>query len=92
MQGGDLKDFIDGLYYGYELIFEYKGVKYFIQGWHENDKNYMCLDIPYRESNDYVWEYEAKTMRECAEAFLDEKLWDGKTFYEIEKDVVWSDW
>ncbi len=92
MQGGNLNDFIDGLYYGYEMIFEYDNTKYFIQGWSKDNQSYMFLDVPTEDSNNYIWKHEAKTMKECAEAFLSEKLWNGKTFYDIESDVLWSDW
>ena len=92
MKNGELRDFINGLYYGYEMLFEYNGIKYFIQGWTKNGKSYMFLDIPDKNQNDYLWKYEAPTMRECADAFLSEKLWSNKNFYEIEKDVDWVDW
>lgn len=92
MKNGNLSDFVDGLYYGYEMLFEYNGTKYFIQGWTQDGKYYMFLDIPDKKLADYVWKYEASTMRECAEAFLNEKLWNGKTFYDVEKDTTWIDW
>lgn len=92
MKNGELRDFVDGLYYGYEMLFVYDGIKYFVQGWTQDNKCYMFLDIPDKKYEDYVWKHEAPTMRECAEAFLAEKLWNGKTFYEIEKDATWVDW
>lgn len=92
MKNGNLSEFVDGLYYGYEMLFEYDGTKYFIQGWTHNGKCYMFLDVPYKKSADYLWKYEALTMRECADAFLNEKLWNGKTFYDVERDIMWIDW
>lgn len=92
MKNGNLNEFINGLHYGDEMLFVYAKTKYFIQGWKQNGKCYMFLDAPDEKQEDYVWKYEAYTMRECAEAFLSEKIWDGKTFYEIEKDVMWGDW
>lgn len=92
MKNGNLSEFVDGLYYGYEMLFEYNGVKYFIQGWSQDGKCYMFLDIPYKKTTNYLWKYEALTMRECANAFLNEKLWNGKTFYDIEQDIIWIDW
>lgn len=92
MKNGNLNEFINGLYYGDEMLFVYDKTKYFIQGWTQNDKCYMFLDVPDKKQENYVWQYEAKTMKECAEAFLSEKIWEGKAFYEIEKDVMWSDW
>lgn len=92
MKNGELSDFIDGLNYGYEMLFLFDGIKYFIQGWTKDNKCYMVLDIPEKTQSEYVWKYEAPTMRECADAFLSEKLWTNKNFYEIEKDVTWVDW
>ena len=92
MKNGNLSDFVDGLYYGYEMLFEYNGTKYFIQGWTQEGKCYMFLDMPDEKLVDYIWEYEAPTMRACAEAFLNEKLWNGQTFFDVERDITWSDW
>ena len=93
MKNGDISDFMDQLYYGGELVFEYDGTKYFLQGWTENDLCTMTLDIvSQKEFKDYLWKHEAKTMKECAEEFLKTPLWNGKVFPQIQKDVLWSDW
>ena len=93
MKNGEIKDFMDQLYYGEELVFEYDGTKYFLQGWTENDLCTMVLDIvSQKEFQNYLWKHEAKTMKECAEEFLKTPLWNGKVFPQIQKDVLWSDW
>lgn len=93
MKNGCISDFIDQLYYGGELVFEYKGSRYFIQGWTEADRNIMVLDLVSQEKfKSYLWTHEAQTMKECAESFLDAPLWNGKTFIQIQEDVTWSDW
>ncbi len=30
---GNITEFLDKLYYGGELLFEYQGITYFLQGW-----------------------------------------------------------
>ena len=93
MKNGDFTDFLDQLYYGGELVFEYAGSKYFIQGWTEKDQSVMVLDhVCKDEFKQYLWTHEARTMKECAEAFLTAPLWNSKTFPEIQEDVTWSDW
>ena len=47
-------DFVDGLNYGYEMLFEYDKIKYFIQVWMRDGRNYLVLDIPNKEQSDYV--------------------------------------
>ena len=93
MKNGDISEFIDQLYYGGELVFEYESKKYFLQGWTKDNICKMVLDIvsdvPF---HGYLWEYEAETMKECAEAFLTAPLWNGKDFQQVQEDVIWSDW
>ena len=93
MKNGDINDFLDQLNYGGELVFEYAGSRYFIQGWTTTDRNFMALDYVRDEVfKNYIWTHEASTMKECADAFLSEPLWEGKNFLQIQDDVTWTDW
>lgn len=94
MKNGDINDFINNLYYGGELVFEYADSKYFIQGWTTTDnRNFMVLDyVSSKPFDKYLWTYEGKTMKECAEAFLSAPLWNGKNFTQVQEEVTWSDW
>ena len=49
-------------------------------------------DVTVLGNNKYLWEYQAETMRECAEAFLNAEIWGGKDFIQIQENVTWSDW
>lgn len=92
MINGDYKEFIDKLYYGEELLFEYKGVEFFIQGWIEDNKARMVLDkYSNNPFNGYYWECTSDTVRKCADVFLNTELWDGKTFQDIQNEVIWKD-
>ena len=68
---------------GEELVFEYKGEKYFLQGWSNESGSQMVLN--YATSDDsfsgYIWECSNITMKLCADAFLKEPLWEGKDFF-----------
>lgn len=94
MIDGRLSEFLDLLYMGEELVFEYHTKKYFLQGWFTNGQARMVLDkISESESfNGYIWDYTGKSMKECADAFLKAAIWEGKDFLQIEKNVRWSDW
>ncbi len=89
---GSITEFMDKLYYGEELEFEYKSQTYFLQGWTARDGSMMVLDVwddtPY---TGHLWQCTKPTMIECAEEFLHEKLWDGKEFMDIQREVTWID-
>ena len=92
MINGDYKEFLDKLYYGEELLFEFDGVNYFVQGWTEDNEAKMVLDV-YSDNifNSYLWECKKDTMRECANEFLNAELWDGKCFQTIQNEVTWKE-
>ena len=93
MKGGKLSDFIEYLHYGSEMVFLYNKKKYFIEGWRKRTTNKYELLLYNVTEDRYDWEYlTGKTSDECAEKFLAEKIFDGKTFNEIEQNVTWADW
>lgn len=97
MQNGDVQRFVDDLYYGEELLLRYDNRKFFIQGWKDKETYYMEMteieaDKPDGQVIKKCWSYSASTMRECADAFLNEPLWDGKTFWQAESDMIQCDW
>ena len=91
MINGNYKTFVDNLYYGYEMNFSYKDKKFFIEGWRKKGifKIMLIQFVPWLK--DYLWTYESKETSECVKAFLSAKIFDGKTFPEIEKEVEWLD-
>ena len=99
MIDGKCTDFLDQLYVGQELWFEYSGQKFFIQGWTEADDQFpdrksavMVLDLmDGKPFSGYIWSFSADNMSKCANAFLEARIWDGKTFLEIQQDVTWMD-
>lgn len=100
MINGNVSDFVDNLYYGTEMYFVFKDKKYFIQGWVKDSLHYLVLDFDYETENydsnnpncnKYLWEYTSADSQECVDAFLNAPLWNGKTFYEVEDSIVWSD-
>jgi len=92
MKNGNITEFIDKLYMGEELLFEYDGQEYFVQGWIEGEKAVMVLDrCSDKDFEDYIWKSECKTMLDCAENFLNAEMWDKKSFLQIQSEVLWKD-
>lgn len=92
MINGNYKMFVDDLYQGQELNFLYNDRKYFIQGFYENGTYSLTLTrfVPLLEQ--YLWHNSSNdTMYENAKEFMKSKVFDGKTFAEIESEVEWLD-
>ena len=49
-------------------------------------------DMSEDHEDDYIWECHAPTMNDCAETFLNAPIWHDQCFFQIEKDVKWTDW
>lgn len=94
MKNGNISDFIEGIHYGKEILFLYHDKQFFIQGWWDNNIAHLvldCIDSDVPDSEGYIWEHSAPTMSECADAFLEATLWDGKTFLNVEEEMTWAD-
>ena len=94
MINGDYKMFINDLYYGAEYNFSYKDREYFIQTWYDTNinKRWLGLSRLVPVLDPYLFEYYSDTsMSECVKEFMKAKVFDGKTFPEIESDVEWLD-
>ena len=92
MKNGNITEFLDKLYYGEELEFEYMGTRYFLQGWTESNSSKMTLDvIDHSSFEKYLWECSHESMRACAEEFIHAPIWEGESFFQIERDVTWID-
>ncbi len=92
MIDGDLNAFLDDLACGFELVFIFRGKKYFLEGyWNDDDKPtyYMwTLDPP---AEDYSLILVGEGKQYPIEEFLALKIWDGKTFMEVQDEIQWVD-
>ena len=93
MINGNVNEFVDGLYRGTEWWFLYKGKKYFIQGWWKDGLATLVLDCSIGDQpTEYVWENTESNMEDNVKKFLESPIWDdGKTFWQVEKDMTWID-
>ena len=91
MINGSAKEFIEGLHYGDERFFLWNGCKYFIQGFFESEKPMLELYVLEPSANDFEWRALSKDNSYPVSEFENAKIFDGKTFWEIEKDIEWVD-
>ena len=96
MINGNVNEFVNNLYYGQEMNFSYADKQYFIQGWKEN--NIFTIElyqiIPLTTSEGYcIWKNNSVNPQECVNDFFNVKLFDGKSFWEVEQEIEWLyDW
>lgn len=91
MINGNAKEFIAGLYYGDERFFTYKGKKYFIQGYHENKKPLLEIYAIEPFDNDFKWRVFSDDNNYPVAKFENAKIFDNKSFWEIENEIEWVD-
>lgn len=95
MIDGNVNEFVAGLYYGDERWFKYNGIKFFIQGWVQDNAFTLVLEQmePEPISNKSMWSDTKFCDKRSLviEKFLQARLFDGKTFWEVEQEIEWVD-
>ncbi len=104
MINGNFKSFLEYMEYGVDVVFKYHNRKYFTQGWYDEKTGLHCLCLDTWETSEkespeslsddnrgILWEHKAKEMKDNIREFLIAKIWDGKSFLEIEPNVEWVD-
>ncbi|MCH3973388.1 MAG: hypothetical protein LKE53_11640 [Oscillospiraceae bacterium] len=92
MINGDVKEFVDRIYSCQDTIFVFQGIKYWFQGYTIPDKGVHMEVFQYQPPcEEYVWEYDGKTITECQNAFLKAPIFGGKTFWNAESEIEWVD-
>lgn len=93
MVGMTVNEFIDKIYYGSEIEFEFNNITYFIQGYKQDEKYHLTVDYWNKSDgteleHDYLFSACCLTPMECVDKFEKAKIFNNKTIYEIEKDIV----
>lgn len=91
MINGDLNDFLDGIHWGQEIWLKYKGVGYFLQGWNKDGMYHLCRQV-FNKGGVKIqvdWEVVDEDNDVCVKAFLDAPIWDGKKFFDVEREIKW---
>ena len=91
MINGNVDDFIDTLWVGEEVVFTYNGKKYFAQGYTTDNGESVHEVLLWEPESKIVWQKKGGTADERMTAFQNDKIFDGKNFWEIEKQIEWED-
>ena len=91
MINGDPKEFIEGLHYGDERFFLYGGCKYFIQGYCSEGKYMLEMYCTEPDDVDFYWSVFSDNDNYPVAEFENAPIFNGKTFWEAEKDIEWVD-
>lgn len=89
MINGNVNEFVDHIYFGDELWFVYKNTKYFLEGLCIGGENKLYLFEIKENGAEYSWSISGS--KYPAEKFLTAKFFDGKSFWEVEKEIKWVD-
>ena len=95
MIDGNVYDFLDKLYYEDHYVI-YNNEKYFFNGCQSRispDGKVMSvrLEIYNLSTDKTVFSVTKASASECIEAFEDALIWNGKSFWDIEKFMKWVD-
>lgn len=91
MINGDVREFIDGLHYGDECFFLFNGNKYFLQGYYVDGKPMLELYVIENPNVDFEWRMISNNNEYPVEEFEKAKIFDCKSFWEVEKEIEWVD-
>ncbi len=91
MINGDANEFIDGLYYGDERFFLYGGSKFLIEGWTKAGLRMLVLYAIEDPNNNFEWRAFSDDGKYPVDKFEKAPIFNGKTFWEVEKDIEWVD-
>ena len=91
MINGDAREFIDGLHYGDERFFIYKGQKYFIQGYFVDENPMLEVYILVPSDSTFKWQAVSKDNTYPVAEFESAQIFDNKSFWDVEKEMEWVD-
>lgn len=92
MINGNANEFINRIYICQDTVFLFKGAKYWFQGYIIDDNSVHMELFQVKPARDnYIWEYNGASLSEGQEAFQNAKIFDGKSFWEIENEIEWAD-
>ena len=91
MINGDVNEFLDHIYYGDEVVFLYKKKKYFLQGFTIEGIYTLLLDRWEPATDDYIWVGKGTDDAYPVDVFVNAPIWNGKTFWEVEREFEWID-
>lgn len=100
MKNGNVDDFIYSLYDDSACV-RYKGYVYRFSRLRHNPmrgtytvsvENYHYTKEPFADFLGMVYSYESDDPEDCLNHLTEDILWDGKSFFDLEKALTWFDW
>jgi hypothetical protein len=93
MIDGNPYEFIETAYTGQDIVFLFNGKKYWFQGYTKEDgiAHMEITQYSPEVEEDLIWEVECNTMEECMKALQEDKIFNEKTFWEVEQEIQWVD-
>lgn len=88
MQGKTLRQFIDDLYYNAEMEFIFNDKKYIISGWLNEDETYTVALYSIEENSKELFSCTSGSRQEVVETFEAAKIFDGRTIYDVEENII----
>ncbi|MGN0656295.1 MAG: hypothetical protein ACI4KR_05845 [Ruminiclostridium sp.] len=86
MNGKAISDFISDLYYNSETEFVYQNMRYIISGYIDNSE--YTLELYNMSQDKSLFKMTDISREKCVEAFEEAPIFNGKTIYEVEKDIT----
>lgn len=94
MIDGNAREFINKLYYeDHYIIFDKE--KYFLNGCQtkrlDNGSELVTLEVYNLTQDITVFSVTKPTATECVSVFQDTPIFNGKSFWEVESEITWTD-
>lgn len=86
MKGKEIGNFISELYYNAEIEFVYIDERYMISGYIKDDKYELEVCCISRDQS--IFNVSDDERERCVEKFEEAAIFDGKTIYEVERDIT----
>ena len=86
MNGKAISDFISDLYYNSETEFVYQNKRYIISGYIDDSE--YTLELYNVSQVKRLFKMTDISREKCVEAFEEAPIFNGKTIYEVEKDIT----
>ena len=88
MEGKNLSEFIDSLYFNPEIEIDYSNKKFLISGYRDDDNNYVLRVDTITASSEHIFFAKNSDIQKCVEAFEKAKLFNGNTIYEAHDEIT----
>ncbi len=100
MKGMNTEDFVDmlmdtdGCVRWKSYVYHFSGLRYHKgrHTWRMSVEKYRFTKEPYEEFMELTYNYESDDEEDVMDHLLKDVLWDGKSFYELEKAMTYLDW